>query len=148
MTVGNGKAVTKGMAITGSVLLLLPLPLAFASVGILPQGLTWMELLAVAAMDLTPAVLVGGSLLMWAALRARSHARMIGLSLALSASVPVAAVALNAATAGRALEGESWYVAIGAASFWLGATLAGLGGLLLLRRLFSPVPMSESPLRG
>ena len=134
---GVRTGLTKALAITGTALLLLPLPLALSSLGSVPREVGWLELLALSAMDFSLVVLLGACLLAFAAVRARSHVRPIAWGLGLSASVPVTAIILKAVTSGRALAGMSWYVALGATAFWLGAILAGVSGLLMLRAIFS-----------
>jgi hypothetical protein len=99
-------------------------------------------------MELSPAVVLGGCLLMLAAVRARSHVRPIAWGLGLCASVSVTAIIMISVTSARALVGVSWYswyLALGATAFWLGAILAGVSGLSLLRALY---PTTRSPARG
>jgi ABC-type thiamin/hydroxymethylpyrimidine transport system permease subunit len=138
--------VTKALAVVGTVLLLLPLPVTtLASLGSIPRGMGWRELLALSAMDLSPAVLLGGCLLLFAVVRAHSHLKPVAWGLGFCASVPVTAIILSAVTAGRALTGMSWYIILGATAFWVGAIFAGISGLSMLRALFST---TGSPARG
>ena len=143
---GDRTRLTKALATTGTILLLLPL-LALTSLGSAPRvGL--FPLLAFAAMELSPAVLLGGCLLLFAAVRARSHVWPIAWGLGLCASVSATAIILISVTSARALtemSWYSWYLALGATTFWIGAILACGSGLSMLRALY---PTTRSPARG
>lgn len=88
-----------------------------------------------------PAALAGGLLLLWAALRARSHRLWIGLPLGLAVALIGAGVAVASASglASGASEPQGvWYVITTAAFllYWLTVALLALGGVLLCIDLF------------
>jgi hypothetical protein len=91
--------------------------------------------------ELFPAALVGGVLLLWAALRARSRRGLIGAALAIAAGFLVGGQALAVLTglASGATGPESgWWslVLASIALYSLSLVVIGVGGLLLLRDLF------------
>src|SRR5512140_2141885 len=90
---------TKGLAITGTVLVWLPVlaPIVFSLPESIQGGKFRFDYLLPA--ELFPLVLVGGGLLLWAAQRARSQRRHIGWGLG------IAIVALAGSQAGAILTG-------------------------------------------
>jgi hypothetical protein len=137
---------TRGLAIAGTVLLWLPFALMAVSMpGPIRIGGLF-ELLAIGAMELFPAVLLGGGLLMWAAVRARSHRRLVGWSLAVPAASLVACMALSRVmlSLGGPMWSVSWPGAVIEASFvpvsivyWVGLTVAAVAGVSLVRTLYA-----------
>lgn len=126
---------TKGLAIAGTVLLWLPFAVALLVplASPVPGNVGWFAFLAVGAMDLFPVVLLGGCLLMWAAVRARSHRKTIGWGLA----APVASIAAGVVWS-PTIPSSGWPSAFPAglvAAYWLGVILAGLAGVSLVRAL-------------
>ena len=101
--------------------------------------------------ELFPVVLGGGVLLIWAALRARLHRRLIGWGLAFSAFFLVAGQVLAVVTglASGKIEPTGWQWMLVLASlviYTLGVVAMGVGGVLLLRDLFkTPRLVMENP---
>lgn len=93
--------------------------------------------------ELFPATLVGGGLLVWAALRARSHRRLIGwgLSIAVGSLVGGQVLAIVTGLASGETEPAGWWWALVLASivvYSLALVVIGVGGVLLLNDLFKP----------
>lgn len=93
--------------------------------------------------ELCPVALVGGGLLLWAALRARSRRAIIGCGLAIGAGLLVAGMALATVTglASGDIEPTGWQWALVTASlgvYCLALVAIGAGGLMLLRDLGRP----------
>jgi hypothetical protein len=91
--------------------------------------------------ELFPAILLGGVLLVWVALRAHSHGKLIGGSLVLAVVLLLGAQALAEVTGlgSGATEpvGWPWMLVLGSLVLFLLAILGvGVGGVLLLRDLF------------
>jgi hypothetical protein len=91
--------------------------------------------------ELFPVVLVGGGLLIWAALRARLRLKMIawGVGIAVGTLVVGQGLAMITGLASGANETESWrmVLVLGALILYVLAVIAiGIGGILLLRDLF------------
>lgn len=132
---------SKILALAGTVLVWLPLlaPALFAVMRLIRAGRFLFDYLMPA--ELFPAVLLGGLLLLGAALRARSHRRLIGWSLGLAVVLLFGGQGLAVITglASGATEPVGWPWALVIAAF-IGYTLAvvalGVGGLLLCRVLF------------
>jgi hypothetical protein len=140
---------TKALAISGTVLAWIPIlaPVLFATASRIRAGMFRLDYLMPA--ELFPAALAGGSLLLWAALRARARRRLIGGSLASAVVLPVAGQALASVTglASGRTEPTGWPWALVLASlalYVLALVILGTGGVLLVRDLFraaqSPIP--------
>jgi hypothetical protein len=134
---------TKTLAIAGTVLVWLPIlaPILFSAILLIQERIFRFDYLMPA--ELFPAILLGGALLVWAALRAHSHGKLIGWSLGLAAALLVGAQALAEVTglASGAIEpaGWPWALVLGAlAAFVLAILGVAVGGVLLLRDLFRP----------
>jgi hypothetical protein len=134
---------TKILAITGTVLVWFPIlaPVLLSIARFVGIGRFQIDYLMPA--ELTPFWLVGGGLLLWAALRRRSHRGMIGWGLGLSIGLLVAGQALAVLTGLASGEHEAvgWRFALVLSFlflFILALILTGVGGILLLRDLFSP----------
>ncbi len=132
---------TRLIALVGDVLVWLPfaLLLVTGAGALMARGGLQVDYLIPA--EVAPIPLAGGGLLLWAALRARSHRRVIGWSLAaaviLLAGGQVLAVVTGLASGVR--EATGWRLALVVATFG-GYTLAlivmGVGGASLVRRVF------------
>jgi hypothetical protein len=140
-------ALTKILAIAGIVLVWLPIlaPIIFSGLFFVQVRVFRFDYLMPA--ELFPAILLGGALLVWAALRAHSHAKLIGWSLILAAALLVGGQALAVVTGLASGETEPagwpWALVIGSLIVFLLASLGvGVGGLLLLRDLFEPGQLS------
>jgi hypothetical protein len=100
--------------------------------------------------ELFPLVLIGGGLLLWAALRRRARRGLIGGSLAVAAGMLIGGQVLAMVTGLASGETEPagfWWGLVLASIFvyWLALLGMGVGGIGLLIDLFKPVPgLSES----
>jgi len=136
---------TKGLAIAGTALVWLTVlsPVLFSALRFATGRRFHFDYLMPAELFLV--ALLGGGLLLWAALRARSRQRLIGWSVGVAVGLLAGGQALAVATglASGATEPVGWPWALVVASI-VGYTLAlvalGIGGVLLLRELFRPAP--------
>ena len=134
---------TKILAIVGTVLVWFPIlaPVLLSVAVIIKERMFRFDYLMPA--ELFPATLVGGGLLIWAALRARSRRRLIGWGLGIAVGLLVGGQVLAVVT--RLASGETgpagWWWALVLASivvYSLALVVIGVGGVLLLRDLFKP----------
>ena len=101
--------------------------------------------------ELFAVALVGGGLLMWAALRARSRRGLVGWSLAIAVGSLVGSQALAVVTGLASGDTEPvgwpWALVLGLiAVYWLALIAVGIGGALLMRDLFkSPQGPTKLP---
>ncbi|HEU0296538.1 MAG TPA: hypothetical protein VFR47_27625 [Anaerolineales bacterium] len=134
---------TKILAIAGTVLVWLPIlaPIFFSAILFIQEQIFRFDYLMPA--ELFPAILLGGGLLIWAALRAHSHGKLIGWSLGIAAALLVGAQVLAEVTGLASGQTEPtgwlWALVIGAlVAFVLAILGVAVGGILLLRDLFRP----------
>jgi hypothetical protein len=139
---GKKGILTKALAIVGTVLVWIPIlaPVLFSAASLIQARMFRFDYLMPA--ELFPAVLVGGGLLLWAALRARARRGLIGGSLAGAVILPVAGQALASVTglASGRTEPTGWPWALVLASlalYVLALVVLGVSGVLLLRDLFN-----------
>ncbi len=139
---------TKVLAVVGTVLVWFPIlaPVVLAVLGFIADGLFRFDFLMPA--ELFPAALVGGGLLMWAALRARSRRGIIGWGLVAAVGSLVGGQALAVATglASGDAEPAGWQWALVLASigiYSLALVVIAAGGVLLVRDLFKPFRSPE-----
>ena len=132
---------TRMLAIVGSVLVWLPLvaPLLFGLIRLIAGGPFRFDFLMPA--ELFPVVLVGALLLIWAAARAHSYRALIaggaGLAVVLLVGGQALAVVTGLASGATEPQGISWALVVIALVLYIVAVMAvGVGGILLLRRLF------------
>lgn len=132
---------TKILAILGTALVWFPI-LAPVLIGVVfsinTRTLRFDFLMPV---ELFMVALIGGGLLIWAALRARLHWRLIGWGLGIAAGMLVGGQVLAEVTGLASGEAEpvGWVWALVLASlvvYSLAIVAIGIGGLLLLRDLF------------
>jgi hypothetical protein len=140
---------TRILAIVGTVLAWFPIfaPVLFSIAEILRGGVLRFDYLMPA--ELFPVALVGGGLLLWAALWARSRRGLIGWSLGIAIGMLVGSQMLAVVTglASGRTEPTGWWWALVLASivvYTLALAAIGFGGVLLLRDLSKPPP----PLKG
>jgi hypothetical protein len=134
---------TKILAIVGTVLVWFPIlaPVLLSVAVIITERMFRFDYLMPA--ELFPATLVGGGLLIWAALRARSRRRLIGWGLGIAVGLLVGGQVLAVVTglASGETEPAGWWWALVLASivvYSLALVVIGVGGVLLLRDLFKP----------
>lgn len=139
----------KTLAIVGTALVWLPLlaPVLFSLIVLATRLVFRFDYLMPA--ELFPVALVGGGLLLWAALRARSRWGLIGWGLGNVVVLLVGGQALAVVTglASGAIEPTGvWWVLVLAsiAGYSLALAVMGVGGALLLRNLFKMVLRSEN----
>lgn len=138
---------TKILAIIGCLFAWIPIlaPVVFSVIGFVGGRIFHFDYLMPA--ELFPAALVGGGLLLWAALRARSYRGIIGWGLGIAAGLLVGgqaiAVATGLASGDTEPTGWQWTLVLASIVLYTVALLAiGVGGVLLLRDLFKS---SRSP---
>lgn len=131
-------ALTKGLAVTGAVLAWLPIaaPFVFSVLSLLADGRFRFDFLMPA--ELFPVAFVGGLLLFWAAVRARSRRGLIGWGVVLAAALLVASQGLAVVTglASGEIEPAGWPLALVVAllaGYSLTLVAIGVGGILLAR---------------
>ena len=91
--------------------------------------------------ELFPAALIGGGLLVWAALRVRSHRMLIrwGIGMAVGFLIGGQALAVVTGLASGRIEPAGWWWALVIASlaaYSMALVVTGMGGILLLVDLF------------
>jgi len=147
----NRKGVlTKILAIAGTALVWFPIlaPVLLSAAVIIQERLFRFDYLMPA--ELFPVALVGGGLLIWAALRARSRRGLIGWGLGIAVSLLVGGQALAVVTglaSGETEPGGWWWALVLAliVVYSLALVVIGVGGVLLLRDLFkTPRSPAES----
>ena len=146
---GKNSKLTITLAIVGTVLVWMPILatiLTAVPVSIWTRSLHFDYLMPA---ELFPAAFAGGALLLWAALRARSHRRWIAWSLGLMVAFPVAGSVLATVTGLASGETEPaglpWALVLAAfALYTLAVIAAGAAGLSLLHLLFRPAAIQPS----
>lgn len=140
---GKKGVLTKILAIVGTVLVWLPIlaPVLLSVAVIIKERRFQFDYLMPA--ELFPATLVGGGLLIWAALRARSRRRLIGCGLGIAVGLLLGGQVLAVVTglASGETEPVGWWWALVLASivvYSLALVVIGIGGVLLVRDLFKP----------
>jgi hypothetical protein len=140
---GNKNSLTKALAIAGTALVWFPIlaPLLLGLASLIADGRFRLDYLMPAELFLV--VLVGGILLIWAALRVRKYQKLIGWCLGVAVVFLFSSQGLAVATglASGAAEPAGWRLALVAAAlaiYTLAVIAAGVGGILLLRELFKP----------
>lgn len=140
---GKKGAFTKVLAIVGTLLVWFPIlaPVLLSVAVIIKERIFRFDFLMPA--ELLPATLVGGGLLIWAALRARSRRRLIGwgLGIALGFLVGGQLLAVVTGLASGDTEPASWWRIVVLALivvYSLVLVVIGVGGVLLLLDLFKP----------
>jgi hypothetical protein len=135
---------TKILAVVGTVLVWLPLiaPLVLGVVRFAQIGRLQIDYLMPAELFIVG--LVGGALLLWAALRARLRRALIAWSLAAAVGLLVASMAVASLTglASGAAEPTGWrvFVVTGLlAGYIVALCVLGVGGVSLARRLLGRV---------
>lgn len=133
---------TKILAVAGTLLAWVPLlaPILFSAVALIQQRRLRLDYLMPA--ELFPVALVGGALLIWSSLRARSHTRLLLWSMLASIILLVGSqgVAVLSGLASGATEPAGlWFsVVLAMLLLYVAALIAvGIGGTLLLRELFT-----------
>jgi len=143
----NKGVLTKILAVAGTVLVWFPIlaPILFSVISLTSDGIFRFDYLMPA--ELFPAVLIGGGLLLWAALRAHSHWKLIGwgfgIAVALLFGGQMLAVVTGLASGVTGPAGLWWVLVLGTLVVYSLALVAiGVGGVMVLRDLFKPHQLS------
>lgn len=138
-----GKNITKSLAIIGTLLVALPIlaPFLFSIFFLLRSGQFHFDYLMPA--ELFTLVLVGGGLLLWAAIRTHAQVKMIGWSYGLAIFLLFSTQTLAVVTglASGEIENTNPWMAVvmcGIAGYTLMVFLLAIGGFLLIRNTTSP----------
>lgn len=139
---GKKNTFTKVLAVVGTVLVWFPVvfTLAIAVIGSISHRVLRFDYLLPA--ELFPVVLVGSLLLLWAALRARSHQKIIALGLGAMLVLLIGgqAIAVFTDLASGAAEPTGWpwvLVLASLALYSLALIATGVAGLMLVKNLFT-----------
>jgi hypothetical protein len=139
---GNKGAFTKVLTVAGTVLVWFPIvfTLAIAAIGSITDRVLRFDYLLPA--ELFPVVLVGSLLLLWAALRARSHQKIIALGLGAMLVFliggQVIAVFTDLASGAAEPTGWPWVLVLASLALYSLALIAtGIAGVMLVKRVFS-----------
>ena len=137
----NRDVLTQSLAVVGTVLVWIPIlaPILFSVVFLITAKALRFDYLMPAELFLL--VLIGGSLLLWATIRARSYRSMIGWALAIAVFLLAGGQALAEVTglASGATEPAGWRLGLVLASlagYSLALIVMGIGGSLLIHKLF------------
>jgi hypothetical protein len=143
----NRDILTRGLPVLGLVLVWFPLlaPVVFCALMLVTARRFLFDFLMPA--ELFPAALLGSVLLLWAALRARSHVRLIGWGLGIAVALLVGGQLLAEVTglaSGAREPAGLWFVLVLGciAGYALALLAVGLGGIALLRAVFRPRALS------
>jgi len=131
---------TKLLAMVGTVFAFLPFvaPIVFSLVRLVESGRFMFDYLMPAEVFFL--FIIGGALLVWAALRAKRWLKLIawGLGIAIALFLGFQGLAVLTGLAYGAFEAEGWRFALvlaGMGLCYLGMILTGVGGILLIRDL-------------
>ncbi len=138
---GKKDGLTKGLAIAGTALIWLPIvaPVVLTLILLISRGIFRFDFLMPA--ELFPLAAIGGGLLIWAALRARSRRGLIlggfGIAIALLVLGQLLAVVTGLANGDTEPSGF-WFVLVIAmiVGYSLAVVAVAVGGVLILRDLF------------
>lgn len=140
---GNKSILSKTLAIIGTIMVWLPIlaPFFFGLLSLIGEGLFRFDYLMPA--EFFPLVLVGGGVLVWAALRARSRRRLIGWGLGIAflslVGAQLLAVVTGLASGETEVGGWQWALVLALLALYaLAVATVGVAGVLLLRDLFRP----------
>ena len=145
---GKRDALTKGLAIAGTVLVWLPvlLPVVLSLALLIRARMFRFDYFAPA--EVFPVAFVGMCLLLWSASRARSRQKLVGWGLGIALAALIGSQALAVVTGLASGEAEPagiwWALVLGSYALYPAALiLIGIGGVLLLRDLIK-VPRSPN----
>lgn len=143
----NKGALTKGLAITGTVLVWIPIlaPILFSLILFIQRQIFRFDYLMPAELGLF--AFGGGILLLVAALRTHSHMKLIGWGLVIAFVMIVGGQALAVVTGladgSTEIGGWQWALVLGSLILYTLAIVdIGVGGILLWRDLFKPRQVS------
>jgi hypothetical protein len=138
---------TKILAIAGTVLVWFPIlaPILITTILFIQEQIFRLDYLMPAELGLF--AFGGGIILLAAAIRAHSHAKLIGWGLGIALITIVGGQALAVVTGladgSTAMGGWQWILVLGSLVVYVLAVIeVGIGGILLLRDVFKPLSMS------
>ncbi len=141
---------TKILAITGTIFVCFPIlaTLVLSTAFFIRAGFLRIDYLTPA--EFFPVALLGGALLVWAAVRARLYLKAIAWVIGILAASLLASFGLAVITGLAAGEMEAqgvWFGIVVAllAVYTLALILGGVSGILLLKDLFKPKPATSQP---
>jgi hypothetical protein len=144
---GNKGVFTKILAIAGTVLVWFPIlaPILIAKIFFIKERVFRFDYLMPA--ELFPAIVIGGALLIWAAIRAHAQLKLIswGLGIGVASLFVGQALAVATGLASGEIEPAGWpwmLVLASLVAFWLAIIAVAVGGVLLVRDLFKPDPLA------
>lgn len=145
---GKRDGLSKTLALVGSTLVLLPLvaPVVLSAVRFAQAGRLQLDYLMPAELFLV--ALVGGVLLLWAALRARSHMALVAWSFGAAAGLLASSMAVASLTglASGAAEPSGWRIVVVVGllvGYILALVVLAATGVMLVVSLFRPTEKSE-----
>jgi len=140
----KNNAFTKILALSGTIFAWVPIvaPLLFGGLVLVRAGILRVDYLMPA--EFFPVALLGGGLLIWAALRARLYRRLICWSVAAAVLLLIASQVLAVVTglASGAAEptGAAWALVVACLILFILALITtAIGGILLVRNLFKSI---------
>jgi hypothetical protein len=143
----NKGTLTKGLTITGTVLVWLPIlaPILFSLILLIQRQIFRFDYLMPAELGLF--AFGGGILLLAAAIRTHSHMKLIGWGLVIAFVMivggQVLAVVTGLASGATEPMGWPWALVLGSLGVYVLAIIdVGVGGVILLRDLFKPRQLS------
>ena len=143
----NKGVLTKILGIAGTALVWFPIlaPILISTIFYIQEQIFRFDYLMPAELGLF--AFGGGILLLVAAIRARSHWKLIGWGLGIALITIVGGQALAAVTGladgSTAPDGWQWALVLGALILYILAVIEiGIGGILLLRDMFKPMRIS------
>lgn len=146
----NKGTLTKILAVAGAVLAWLPIltPILFGAISLIADGIFRVDYLMPA--ELFFLVIIGGGLLLWAAVRSRLHWKLFGWTLGIAAALFFGMQALAEVTGladgSTPMGGWQWMLVLGALVLYIVTVVViAVGGVLLLRDIFKPGPVSAKP---
>jgi hypothetical protein len=132
---------TKALAVIGTVLVWFPIigTIVLSVVGSISRHLFLFDYLL--PLELFPVALVGGGVLLWAALLARLRRGLIAWGLGITAGVLIAGqvLAVTSGLASGQTEPTGWawaLILVSIGIYWLALVALGIAGVLLIRDLF------------
>lgn len=139
----NKGTLTKTLAVAGTILAWLPIlaPILFSALLFIRAHIFRVDYLMPA--ELFFLVIIGGGLLLWAAVRSCLNWKLfgwtLGIAFALFFGMQALAVVTGLADGSTPIGGWQWVLVLGIlAVYTLAVVVIGVGGILLLRDLFKP----------
>lgn len=146
----NKGTLTKILAVAGTILAWLPIlaPILFSAVLLVRAHIFRVDYLMPA--ELFFLVIIGGGLLLWAAVRSRLNWKLFGWTLGIAAALFFGmqglAVVTGLADGSTPMGGWQWMLVLGALALYIVTVVViAVGGVLLLRDIFKPGPVSAKP---